>query len=124
VDGRAHLRINKAMNDKQTDTTDNDGGFRKRQLSESCGWMFSRRIEEIGYNQEISREIFKSPRMKTFAVFDPNQDVLLQEAQAYTNGQAYDIRDRVYALAVAATVEYFLTNGDATALPNYKLSAE
>lgn len=109
------------MNNKQTDTTNNTKVFQKQKLKENHGWYFAKRIEEIGYNQEISREIFKSPRMKTFAVFDPNQDLLLQEAQAYTNGQALDIRDRVFALAIAATTEYFLTNGDATTLPEYHL---
>jgi hypothetical protein len=110
------------MANKENDTTKNDEVFRKQQLKENCGWRFAKRIEEIGNNQEIYREIFKSPRMNSFATFDPNQDILLQEARAYTNGQAGEIRNRVFSLAVAKTAEYFLANGEATALPEYKLA--
>lgn len=87
------------------------------------GWHFATRAEEIRHDESIRKEIFKSPRMEIFAVLDPEKDFHLQEAQAYTNSRALDIRDKVFALAVKKTTAYFLENKDADVLPQYTLTA-
>lgn len=91
----------------------------KIKLKRDFGWHFAYRIEEISHNESIRKEIFKSPRMKIFAVLDPEKDLHLQEAQAYTNSRAVDIRDKVFAIALEKTTTYFLKNKSVDVLPKY-----
>jgi len=95
----------------------------KIKLKRDFGWHFEYRIEEISHNESIRREIFKSPRMKTFAVLTTDKDLHLQEAQAYTNSRACDIRDKVFAAAIEKTTTYFLKNKSVDVLPKYLVIA-
>lgn len=95
----------------------------KIRLKRDFSWHFATRVEEISHDESIRKEIFASPRMEIFAVLDPEKDLHLQEAQAYTNSRASDIRDKVFALAVEKTTAYFLENSDADVLPQYTLTA-
>lgn len=95
----------------------------KIRLQRDAGWHFATRIEEISHDKSIRKEIFKSPRMKRFVVLNTEKDLHLQEAEAYTNMQACDIRDKVFALALEKTTAYFLENSDADVLPQYILTA-
>lgn len=100
-----------------------DFAHEKIGLKRCAGWHFATRVKEISYDKSIREEIFKSPRMKTFAALKTEKDLHLQEAEAYTNMQASDIRDKVFALALKKTTAYFLENSDADVLPQYTLTA-
>ena len=57
--------------------------------------------------------------MQTFAVLTTDKDLHLQEAQAYTNSRASDIRDKAFAAAIEKTTTYFLKNKSVDVLPKY-----
>lgn len=100
-----------------------DFNHEKLRLKREAGWHFATRVEEISHNESIRKEIFKSPRMKIFAVLDPEKDLRLQEARAYTNSRAGDIRDKVFAAALEKTTDYFLKNKSVDVLPKYLVIA-
>lgn len=100
-----------------------DLAHEKIRLKRDFGWAFATRIEEISHDESIRREMFKSPRMNIFVALDSEKDLHLQEAQAYTNSRALNIRDKVFALAVEKTTAYFLENKNTDVLPQYTLTA-